>query len=620
MADLRSTALSAPSASTPTLPSQTATAPASKKKKKKKSGKKRKHRRQSFVATEDNSSAVESDRPRLSELRSNSENPRDSFYRLGRGNKSSESLESEALLDHRDSGPLQARRQSIQQGLWTNAPQSRFPLSRTPGNRSNSRLNRMGTPTIHDEHDENDSTPLLSGSFWREGARTTGYGTGPTPSIGSRLASVLRRPSGTSSVSSPRRSGDLMRTQSRDHFDDYDVNNPPSVPSSPMLDAARDIADTIYVDQETGETVINVDGIEEQSIEIGPQPPGPGGLLKRMTMAAEEDVCFPQDILSEIAEEDFKRDVGQESVRTHRRRRKKWPDLQILEAWRREEKEERTFDEIRARKVNEPLLVDGRLRPRKVTWHREHDEAPFRFTYFNEEFESTIHSQSISELVQPGQTFEDLFIPKPPIISESSSESEEEFSGQSTLHGNDLDRKTSLASTGQSTIFKSDTFRSSATKDHHSHINTSDPSVDRTTPAPVQSPPSERPVRYGQPPVFWLDVLQPTQTEMAVLAKTFGIHPLTTEDIMTQEAREKVELFKNYYFVTYRSFEQDVNSEDYLEPVNMYVVVFREGILSVSVARPFNTMLAYKTSSISLKLHTPPMSAEGSANYLTIFS
>jgi magnesium transporter len=77
-----------------------------------------------------------------------------------------------------------------------------------------------------------------------------------------------------------------------------------------------------------------------------------------------------------------------------------------------------------------------------------------------------------------------------------------------------------------------------------------------------------------------LDILSPTDAEMKVISKTFGIHPLTAEDIMMQEAREKVELFRNYYFVNYRTFEQDMNNEDFLEPVNMYVVVFREGVLS----------------------------------------
>lgn len=54
---------------------------------------------------------------------------------------------------------------------------------------------------------------------------------------------------------------------------------------------------------------------------------------------------------------------------------------------------------------------------------------------------------------------------------------------------------------------------------------------------------------------FWLDVLDPTEEEMKVLSKTFGIHPLTTEDIFLGEAREKVELFKSYYFICFTSFD-----------------------------------------------------------------
>lgn len=67
---------------------------------------------------------------------------------------------------------------------------------------------------------------------------------------------------------------------------------------------------------------------------------------------------------------------------------------------------------------------------------------------------------------------------------------------------------------------------------------------------------------------------------MRYLSRAFGIHPLTAEDILLQEQREKVELFRHYYFVNYRTFDQDENSDKYLEPVNMYVVVFREGVIS----------------------------------------
>lgn len=58
-----------------------------------------------------------------------------------------------------------------------------------------------------------------------------------------------------------------------------------------------------------------------------------------------------------------------------------------------------------------------------------------------------------------------------------------------------------------------------------------------------------------EPSPFWLDVMDPTEEEMKVLSKSFGIHPLTTEDIFLNEPREKVELFKNYYLVCFRSFD-----------------------------------------------------------------
>ena len=83
--------------------------------------------------------------------------------------------------------------------------------------------------------------------------------------------------------------------------------------------------------------------------------------------------------------------------------------------------------------------------------------------------------------------------------------------------------------------------------------------------------------------VWWLDILDPTEEELHVFQRAFGIHRLTTEDIITQEAREKVELFKQYYFVCFRSFFQmDIHSEEYMEPVNVYMVVFREGIITIT--------------------------------------
>lgn len=80
--------------------------------------------------------------------------------------------------------------------------------------------------------------------------------------------------------------------------------------------------------------------------------------------------------------------------------------------------------------------------------------------------------------------------------------------------------------------------------------------------------------------VWWLDCLNPSPEELAMLMKAFSIHPLTAEDIRVQETREKVELFRSYYFVCFRSFVQDKTHEDYMEPINIYIIVFREGVLS----------------------------------------
>lgn len=51
-----------------------------------------------------------------------------------------------------------------------------------------------------------------------------------------------------------------------------------------------------------------------------------------------------------------------------------------------------------------------------------------------------------------------------------------------------------------------------------------------------------------------------------------------------EETREKIELFRNYYLVCFRSFDQDPYSQTHLEPLNMYIIVFREGTLSVCLA------------------------------------
>jgi magnesium transporter len=83
--------------------------------------------------------------------------------------------------------------------------------------------------------------------------------------------------------------------------------------------------------------------------------------------------------------------------------------------------------------------------------------------------------------------------------------------------------------------------------------------------------------------VWWLNLNNPTEEEIRAICKAFGVHPLTIEDIGTQEAREKIELFPSYYFACFRSFHvEEVDDGQQYTPFNIYVVVFREGTLSFS--------------------------------------
>ncbi|KAI9593894.1 hypothetical protein BDF19DRAFT_480722 [Syncephalis fuscata] len=70
---------------------------------------------------------------------------------------------------------------------------------------------------------------------------------------------------------------------------------------------------------------------------------------------------------------------------------------------------------------------------------------------------------------------------------------------------------------------------------------------------------------------FWLAVTVPTDTEMRTL----------TEDIMTEDPREKCELFCSYYFICFRSFDANPHSDTYLEPVSVFTVVMRKGIILI---------------------------------------
>ncbi|KAF8477562.1 hypothetical protein BDZ91DRAFT_648199 [Kalaharituber pfeilii] len=505
------------------------------------------------------------------------ERRRSGFYGIHGLNLSNTSLDSNALLDHRGQQYMKPRRSStLGTGGLSAFGARRFPgtgfgesaaervqaeglpgYSQTPGRSTEIYVTTPGDSTFtgkqrgrdpsYDSGDEDSETTHLLGTKSVRGGRWT-----DRPSL-----DVPRSTPGPSTHLSPGGGNNYGG-----------VNFPPSVPTSPKMeptmyvDGANILGERVggeslgqsYISHRRGgsDTIIDI-GVPAQSQHPMPSssPPTPQETtIGRLTSnLAEEDVCFPVDeCLSD----------GQTHVvhegRTGRRIHREWPDLSVLEEWSREEKEQRS-EGIRAKKTSEPVYVGGRLRPNlRTQWHREEDEAPYRFTYFNDELPATIHAHTISELLLPGQTFKDLFRPEPrKLDSDSDLEDEHTMYNGGVSYSNSNNNNHGNGSMGNS--------------------NNNGANIKRGSSPHVAEP-------VGTRPTFWLDVLSPTDAEMKVLTKAFGLHPLTAEDILMQEAREKVELFRSYYLVSYKSFEQDMNSEDYLDPVNMYVVVFREGVIS----------------------------------------
>ncbi|VBB72430.1 Putative metal ion transporter [Podospora comata] len=581
----------------PNAPSTSAHAP--RKRKNHRGGKKKKQtRRKSFagLAPDD----VESGLDRPEDMGTG----REGFYSRPGRNASNTSLDSDALLDHREHKSfIRPRRPSMMTASGS--------LLATPGG---SRLKHMSRGDTSEEDGE--GAPLLSSSVFQRGETFPSYGSGEA---------TLRR-------SGPGSRHESSRSSSKRRFlgsgnDTYNVNYPPSVPGTPPM-RPLDRMDMSFGDALLRDELENGDLQRRDYDEDDHESFHNSPLERRKTIAAlqaEEDVCFPQEGLSDIADDELGiRDAHGYRGRA-RRRRRKWPDIALLNEWSRVEKEGRS-EERRVKRMVEPQLINGRLRPVHRGWFQAEEEAPYRFTYFNEEFQSTIHSQTIGELVQPGGSFKELFIPDPPILSDSSeSEDEDEdptVSLSQVLAGQNGDpripvRQPSLATSTTANVQHQDFAElrrerigsanngrpmSTEPKSHHSeqkaysgehtpsrmrspvpdHVKSPQPDNNSSNnnnfhPTPQKEP---KPIRYGERPVWWLDILSPTEQEMKIISKAFGIHPLTAEDIMMQEQREKVELFRHYYFVNYRSFDQDQSSENFMEPVNMYVVVFRECVLS----------------------------------------
>lgn len=273
-----------------------------------------------------------------------------------------------------------------------------------------------------------------------------------------------------------------------------------------------------------------------------------------------DDVCMPLDSDSETEN----KDSGG----------KRWPDLSVLEEFKEKEVENQASLEaahlahngLSSMAVNE-ADSNARLRPtRFVPWASSASAGlpakDMRFTYFRDDLPATIHSPTISGLLRDGQTFRDLFgTPKPvsragtPLISDNRTEGPyqpgQPIAERITSRPNS---QVNAAAAAHGTVAGVPNVGGSFAGGQAlpSSSATGAPS------AGIPSRPASGSSAYGaeeeQEP-FWLDILNPTEEEMRVISKCFGVHPLTAEDIVLQETREKVEIFRNYYFVCFTSVD-----------------------------------------------------------------
>ncbi|OLY81458.1 putative metal ion transporter [Smittium mucronatum] len=95
---------------------------------------------------------------------------------------------------------------------------------------------------------------------------------------------------------------------------------------------------------------------------------------------------------------------------------------------------------------------------------------------------------------------------------------------------------------------------------------------------------------------FWIDISNPTSSELEILSKIFHIHPLTIEDISSPEtAHDKVDVFGDYIFITYLAIENgspEVNSSAF-QTSPFFLIVKNSCILSFH-SRP-NSTYSYET-------------------------
>lgn len=103
----------------------------------------------------------------------------------------------------------------------------------------------------------------------------------------------------------------------------------------------------------------------------------------------------------------------------------------------------------------------------------------------------------------------------------------------------------------------------------------------------LSSPTSQVLTSPDKASIWWVDVRDPSEEDVNAVAQTLSIHPLTIEDIVTRETREKVEVFRDYYLISFQTLverEDDIGKEESRAPAlgEVYILVFESGTVTFS--------------------------------------
>lgn len=110
----------------------------------------------------------------------------------------------------------------------------------------------------------------------------------------------------------------------------------------------------------------------------------------------------------------------------------------------------------------------------------------------------------------------------------------------------------------------------------------------------------------GAQTVWWLDICHTSEQDVVDVARALSVHPLTVEDIVTREPREKVEVFRNYYLISFQTLvskeDGDAALDESPSSAVLFILVFLNGVLTFS---PGGCNHAYRVRDRIRKLYDP---------------